>query len=380
MKKTKVIALCIALALTLGVFTACRAAQAQGGRDGVARGFDARQFPRWFYEEGVWRTLEIANALTGHPGGFVTEASGRPSMEDIELILNTASLAVTSGGRTDWYMILVTDTESQHEIIGIREGIPIATSEGTVTVLIFSERLIRTDLRTDQVIGFAPDRGYYNVGILTGYLNMIAVSMGFGTRMFMTPGIPGNGFRNGERWLEAEHFLEGRYYIMGATGDRFSAENMKLVNAIVIGTPNRTVETFTTQRLFPQNWSHWEPGQTAAVGGAPAGAAGPVITLADIDPIANLTNGVFTGRAYGFFHVPLVVEVTVAGGVITGIEVLEHRETELYFVMATQGSGGAVGVIPQMLETQNVSGINAVAGATATSTAVVRAVADALTR
>ena len=378
MKKVKIVGLCVVLAITAGVLAACGIAQAQGGRDALgsrAQGFNARQFPAWFYEEGVWRTLEIASALTGHPSGFITDISGRPSMEDISLILNTASLAGTSGGRTDWYMVLVTDTQAQHEIIGIREGVPIATSEGTVTVLIFSERLIRTDLRTDNVIGFAPDRGYYNVGIVTGYLNMAAVAMGYGTRMFMTPGIPGNGFRNGERWLEAEHFLEGRYYIMGATGDRFSTENMKLVNAIVIGTPNRAVETFVTQRLYPQNWSHWEPGQTtAAVAGAPRAAAQQI----EITPVTNLSDGVFTGSAYGFFHTPLVVQVTVAGGRITAIEVTEHRETELYFVMATQGTGGAPGVIPQMLAAQDVYGIDVVAGATGTSEAVVRAVADAL--
>ena len=378
MKKTRIIGLCVAMVLAMGVFTACRAALAQGRREfgaAAVREFDARQFPRWFYEEGVWRTIELANALTGHPGGFITDASGRPPMADIELMLDTASLAVTSGGRTDWYMILVTDTEAQHDIIGIRDGIPRATSDGTVTVLIFSERLIRTDLRTDSVIGFAPDRGYYNVGILTGYLNILAVSMGYGTRMFMTPEIPGNGFRDGERWLEAEHFLEGTYYIMGATGERFSTENMKFVCAIVIGTPNRSVATYTTQRLFPRNWSYWEPGQsTPRVDGVQRATVRPIV----IAPITNLRNGVFTGSAYGFFHTPLVVQVTVAGGRITTIDVTEHRETDIYFVRAAHGTAVVPGVIPQILATQNVHGIDAVAGATGTSEAIVRAVADAL--
>lgn len=373
MKKTRIIAFCAVLAVTFGVFTACRAAQAQGRRDAAER-FDARQFPQWFYQEGVWRTLEIANALTGHPGGFITDASGRPSMEDIELILNTASLAVTSGGRTDWYMVLVTDTEAQHQIIGRRNDQPFSTSEGTVTVLIFSERLIRTDLRTDEVIGFAPDRGYYNAGILTGYLNMVAVALGYGTRMFMTPGIPGNGFRNGERWLEAEHFLHGRYYIMGATGDRFSAENMKFINAVVIGTPNRSVETFVTQRLFPQNWSHWDPAQAAfAVTGEPRIAA----RRAEVTPLGNLSDGVFTGSAYGFFHTPIVVQVTVERGAITNVAVTEHRETDWYFTQATQGPAG---VIAQILQTQNVHEIDVVSGATGTSEGIVRAVSNALTR
>lgn len=339
----------------------------------------ARQFLTWFYEEGAWRTLLNANPLEGHPGGFVTDASGRPTREDVELILNTASLAVTSGGRTDWYMVLVEDTEAQHEIIGRLEGEPRATSDGTVTVLVFSERLIRTDLRTDEVVGFAPDRGYYNVGILTGYLNMASIALGYGTRMFMTPNIPGNGFHDGGRWLEAEHFLDGRYYVLGTTGDSFSTENMKFVNAVVIGTPDRSVETYVTDRLFPQNWSVWDP----------AYATAPIIPIVDDEeqeqaPVAppvqglQLTDGVFTGTASGFFASPLTLQVTVTGGRIQDITILEHNETELYLTMAAQGIGGTVGVIPQILQAQNIEGVDIVSGATGTSEAIINAVADAL--
>jgi|GEM_PF-1814229 len=346
--------------------------------------FDGHAFLNWFYEDAQWRTLENASPITGHPGGFVTDATGRPSDADIELILNTASLAVTSGGRTDWYMVVVKDTDAQNQIIGDIEGLPRATSDGTVTVLIFSERLIREDLRTDEVVGFAPDRGYYNVGILTGYLNMAAIALGYGTRMFMTPNIPGNGFRDGERWLEAEHFLDGRTYIVGSTGDVFSTENMKFVNAVVIGTPAEIeaayIDEFShaTERLFPQNWSIWDP----------ANATGPIIPEVDDDgeetnaaqpgqAEGNFTDGVFTGSALGFFNTPLVVEVTVEGGAIVSIEVTEHGETEDYFVRASEGFGGVVGIIPQIIEAQHLD-LDAVAGATATSDAIVEAVADAL--
>jgi len=344
-------------------------------------GFDGREFLNWFYQYGQWRTLENASPVTNHPGGFVIDSSGRPTNEDIELILNTASLAVTSGGRTDWYMVVVKDTDAQNEIIGEIEEVSRATSDGTVTVLIFSERLIREDLRTDEVIGFAPDRGYYNVGILTGYLNMAAVSLGYGTRMFMTPNIPGNGFRDGERWLEAEHFLDGRTYVVGSTGDEFSTENMKLVNAVVIGTPAPIEDevdgiTHATTRLFPRNWSIWDP----------ANATGPIIpeveeneneVQAQTPSESNFTDGVFTGVAYGFFNVPLVLEVTVENGAIVSIEILEHGETEEYFVIASEGFGETVGMIPQIIEAQHLE-LDGVSGATATSVAILEAVANAL--
>ena len=346
--------------------------------------FSGRDFLNWFYEYGQWRTLENASPITGHPGGFVTDASGRPSAEDLELILNTASLAVTSGGRSDWYMVVVEDTDAQNEIIGKIEGQARATSDGTVTVLMFSERLIREDLRTDEVVGFAPDRGYYNVGIVTGYLNMAAVALGYGTRMFMTPAIPGNGFHGGERWLEAEHFLDGRYYVMGSTGETFSAENMKFVNAVVIGSPAEVdpdldidvdVVSHATTRQFPHNWSIWDP----------ANATGPIIPVVEDDEVEEtaaqvelvLEDGVFTGSAYGFFSQPLVVEVEVDGGVIVSIEVLEHGETEEYFIRASEGFGNILGMIPQILESQSLE-LDAVSGATATSDAILEAVADAL--
>ena len=256
--KKKLLTLCVVLILST-MLTSCVTPLTGGlGTVGV---FDPAQFPTWFYEEGSWRTVENVIPALNHPGGFIQDPSGRPTMEHIELIMNTASLAGTSGGRTDWYLVVVTDTEEQHEIIGRNaDGTPRATSEGTIVVLVFSERLIREELRTDDVVRFQPDRGYYNVGIVTGYLNMAAISLGYASRMFMTPTFANNGFRDGERWLEAEHFLDGKYYTVGATGEVFSTENMKFVNAIVIGTLDQTVEAGVTSRLYPRNWSFWEPG------------------------------------------------------------------------------------------------------------------------
>lgn len=122
MKKT--MALVLALALLLG----CTAAVAE-------ETFDASQFTTWFEEEGVWRTVtnDTSAQEGGTKGGFITDASGAPTKEDLEAILHTASLAVTSGGKADWYMVAVTDPEEQKAIIGDKYG--IATSEGTVTVL-----------------------------------------------------------------------------------------------------------------------------------------------------------------------------------------------------------------------------------------------------
>ncbi len=245
MKKT--MALVLALALLLG----CTAAVAE-------ETFDASQFTTWFEEEGVWRTVNNDTSAQegGTKGGFITDASGAPTKEDLEAILHTASLAVTSGGKADWYMVAVTDPEEQKAIIGDKYG--IATSEGTVTVLVFGERLIRDELRTDDTNTYQPDRGYYDAGIVTGYLNMAAISKGYATHMFMSPALEGtNGFNNGERGLDCDKYLEGTTYYNAAAHESYSTENMKFINAVVIGTLDETVDTGLTNKEFPDNWSIW---------------------------------------------------------------------------------------------------------------------------
>lgn len=239
----------VALVLTLALMLPCVAAFAE---------YDAASFVTWFEEEGTWRTITNDSSAKegGTAGGFVTDASGAPSKEDLEAMLHMASLAVTSGGKTDWYMVAVTDPEEQKAIIGDKYG--VAVSEGTATVLVFSERIIRDELRTDDTNSFQPDRGYYDAGIVTGYLNVAAIALGYGSHMFMSPALEGvNGFNNGERGLDCDKYLEGTTYYNAAKHESYSNENMKFVCAVVIGTLDETVETGLTTKEFPDNWSIW---------------------------------------------------------------------------------------------------------------------------
>lgn len=239
----------VSLILAAALLISCTAALAE---------FDASEFPTWFEEEGVWRTVTNDTSATegGTAGGFVTDASGAPTKEDLEEILHMASLAVTSGGKSDWYLVAVNDPEEQKAIIGENYG--VATSEGTVTVLVFGERLIRDELRTDDSNSFQPDRGYYDAGIVTGYLNVAAIAKGYATHMFMSPALEGvNGFNDGERGLDCDKYLEGTTYYNAAKHESYSTENMKFVNAVVIGTLDETVETGLTTKEFPDNWTIW---------------------------------------------------------------------------------------------------------------------------
>jgi|LFRM01.1.fsa_nt_gb uncharacterized protein with FMN-binding domain len=80
-------------------------------------------------------------------------------------------------------------------------------------------------------------------------------------------------------------------------------------------------------------------------------------------------DGVYVGKADGH-NGPLSVEVTVEGGKITAIEVLEHSETPII------GDAGFT-VIDAIIEAQSTD-VDAVSGASVTSRAVLAAVEDAL--
>ncbi len=250
MKRT--LALVLALALMLPLLAGAAA----------PKDCDTRYVPTWFEEEGTWRTItnDTEGREGGAKGGFITDKSGAPTEEDLKAMLHMATRAVTSGGRSDWFMVAVTDPDEQMAIIGDKYG--VATSEGTVTVLVLGERLLRDELRTDDSNAFSPDRGYYDAGILTGYLNIAAIALGYGTHMFMTPALPGpNGFNNGDHGLDVAKYIKDTTYLLGNRNESFSTENMKFVCAVVIGTLDETVETGLTTKPYPDNWIIWDAGK-----------------------------------------------------------------------------------------------------------------------
>lgn len=81
-------------------------------------------------------------------------------------------------------------------------------------------------------------------------------------------------------------------------------------------------------------------------------------------------DGTYVGEGQGLFG-PVKLEVKVAGGKITEINVLEHSETPGISDAAFNG------VIPAIIEAQSVD-VDTVSGATITSNAIIEAVKDAL--
>ncbi|QUH26387.1 hypothetical protein [Serpentinicella alkaliphila] len=210
--------------------------------------FDAAQFPNWVETEGVWRTV--------NNGSFKEGAAYAPTPEDLASIMKLTSLTPTSRGFNDYLMVVLKDVDQQVDVVG--EG---NAHDGTVTVLVFGDRLLPKEESLgghDQSL----DRGYYNVGIATGYLNLGAISYGYGTHMFMTTEYTRGG---STRELTTEEVYlkdKGYKYVLGydplKRGDENRAVeaygNLKFVCAVVIGTMDETAETKVTDKIYHENW------------------------------------------------------------------------------------------------------------------------------
>lgn len=88
--------------------------------------------------------------------------------------------------------------------------------------------------------------------------------------------------------------------------------------------------------------------------------------------ITAVPDGTYRGTGEGLFG-EIVVEVTVAGGKITVIEIVEHEETPTYLADA------AAIIPPQIIDEQTLE-VDTKTGATESSAGIVDAVLDALTR
>lgn len=344
----------------------------------------------WYSQETVWRTIQ--NSQDDQTGGFVEDESAKPTAEDLEQIMKFASLAPTSTGKQDFYMVAVTDTAEQETIIGDRYG--KAVSDGTVTVLVYAERLLRDEFRTDVTeedmnvddfnFKFSPDRGYYNSGLVTGYLNVAATSYGYGTHMYMTLALPGdNGFNEGGLGQEASQYLEGADYYDAFLEESLSTENMKFVCAIVIGTPNEDALADTisgvTLKERPSNF-HVYSGQEVEVDEEETEEVDQVdeeVTEEDTeeetsteDAASSSENGL-RGEAEGF-NGPIIVELEMDGDTIVDIKIIEQDETPAIADKAFDE------LIPAIIENNGVDGVEVTSGASYTSQGIIDAVKNAL--
>ena len=93
------------------------------------------------------------------------------------------------------------------------------------------------------------------------------------------------------------------------------------------------------------------------------------IRLFEHAEVSRVADGAYRGSSVGY-NGPVEVEVTVAGGKITGVQVTEHREKQFYAALEDTPA--------QILGKQSVREIDGTSGATITSQAIVNAAAKAL--
>lgn len=97
------------------------------------------------------------------------------------------------------------------------------------------------------------------------------------------------------------------------------------------------------------------------------------LVVEEFTPPSAYRDGVYTASAEGFGG-PITVQVTVQNDTITDISILSHdRETTSYFSRARQ-------VVSTILETGTPAGVDAVSGATYSSTGILNAVKSALSK
>ncbi|MDC7219061.1 MAG: FMN-binding protein [Spirochaetales bacterium] len=85
----------------------------------------------------------------------------------------------------------------------------------------------------------------------------------------------------------------------------------------------------------------------------------------------TVADGVYTGEATGFRE-GLVVEVTVTGGTVSEVEVVDHNE------VGAQYYTRPVKLIPKLIVDEQKTNVDGVTGASATSYAIMSAVENAL--
>jgi nitroreductase len=213
----------------------------------AAPAYDASQFTGWVQSDGLWRTVVSTSFKDG--------SQYAPTDEKLKAIMKFASLTPTSTGKTDYLLVVLKDPAQQVDVVGKGQA-----NSGTVTVLVFGDRILPTkvsaDSHTQQV-----DRGYYNVGIASGYLNLAAISFGYGTHFYMTPQYAIKGARTQE--IEDVYLKDKGYkYTFGfdaskqgdAKGQANAYGNLKFVCAIVIGTLDEKAQTTVTDHGYPENW------------------------------------------------------------------------------------------------------------------------------
>ncbi len=107
-------------------------------------------------------------------------------------------------------------------------------------------------------------------------------------------------------------------------------------------------------------------------GSSSSGSSSGSVSISVADTPSELSDGTYTGSGAGFGGTT-TLSVSVKNGKISGVNVLEHHDTDSYFAMAYP-------LVSRIVSNNGVSGLDAVSGATYSSRGILEAAANALAK
>jgi hypothetical protein len=172
----KRIARIMVLAVLLGVLLPSYAPGATSGISGLTKWMEDNAALRNCVNNGAWSTK---------PGDA-------PSDKEVAAMLRMALMPGTAHMLTPAHFVVIRDYQEQKKILGAMPGM---VSEGTVTVLVLADTL------RDQAHHAEPYNSWYHqmyygifdAGVAAGYLNLAAISMGYGTHFYAMINLPVDG-------------------------------------------------------------------------------------------------------------------------------------------------------------------------------------------
>ncbi|MBS4006909.1 MAG: FMN-binding protein [Clostridium sp.] len=241
--------------------------------------------------------------------------------------------------------VVIAERLHQEKVAQLAELFPTLTN--------FEERTV--DGRTATVAFDAENKfvGVLAEGQTEGYGGPIRFNLGInaageivGLTVFAQTETPGLGDKIKEPWF-TEQFLGKK------AGDTFTVDAISGATVSV-----RAMET-GVEREYNEIWQRFSDGGVA-------GAEGNTAPAFSLEGVAD---GTYTGTAKGFKG-DITLEVTVAGGKITAINVTAQQETADRWANAEK-------VIEEIIAKQTIQ-VDAVSGATISSDAIIKAVQNAL--
>lgn len=242
---------------------------------------------------GLIAWMEQGGANGANTPAFLAGAENRPSKEEMETMLSLANTYFQCHGLTGTHFVVIQDEAEQEEIMKMFVNFMGLDCSGTNMVLVMADGVKDQEHHAAQYYpgakaqnGGNPEYwnmyfGIYEAGWASGYLNLLATSMGYRTRAYAALNIPnaetgevdfyGTGgnfaYINGENWDIAKYMQskDGTqafdHYVM-ALDDTIPCEgNVTLLCAMLVGKIDETdAVSGATKNSEPrmQNYDFWD--------------------------------------------------------------------------------------------------------------------------